>query len=220
MGVVDTRVAKGCRERYKKNDIDYGGCLCIWANSLSPSPSPLPFRPSLSHKPTQASTHGVPYHRRARGRSQLGRRPPQRGVGPRRRAQRRFGGAVADEGVQGGASGGAGVSAHPAGARGVRRAYFGWESERRVEAESGDAAVGADACSRDRSLWPRVLRGEGRPRRPRWINRRANAFFFRGGRGVRGSPAVVMRRVPRCSRSRGGRERQRRGASVPARRRR
>jgi hypothetical protein len=43
------------------------------------------------------------------------------------------------------------VSEHPAGARGVRRALFGWDSERRVEARSGDDAVGAHAYSRDRT---------------------------------------------------------------------
>jgi hypothetical protein len=45
-----------------------------------------------------------------------------------------------------------------------------------------------------------------------------NTFFFRGGGGVCGSPATVMRRDLQCSRDRDGRERQRRGASAPDRR--
>jgi hypothetical protein len=102
--------------------------------------------------------------------SQLGRlarhRTP-RGVGPCREAQGRFGRAAADAGVQGLASGGDGVSEDPAGARSVRRIWSGCDSERRVEAGPGDAAVGAHARSRDRSLQPRVLRGERHPRRPR-----------------------------------------------------
>jgi hypothetical protein len=48
-------------------------------------------------------------------------------------------------------AGGAGVSTHPAGARGVP-VYSGCrDSERRVATGSGDATVGAHACSRDRS---------------------------------------------------------------------
>jgi hypothetical protein len=58
----------------------------------------------------------------------------RRGVGPRRRAQRRRRDAAAVEGVQGVVRGGDGVPEHPAGARGVRRAFFGRESERRVDA--------------------------------------------------------------------------------------
>jgi hypothetical protein len=48
-----------------------------------------------------------------------------------------------------------------------------------------------------------------------------DAFFFRGGgRDVCGAPAAVVRRDVGCSRDQGGRERQRRGASAPDRRRR
>jgi hypothetical protein len=70
---------------------------------------------------------------------------------------------AADERVQGGASGGEGVAEDTAGAGGVRRVYFesSWEGERRAEAESGDAAVGAHACSRNCTRRTRVLRGEG-----------------------------------------------------------
>jgi hypothetical protein len=72
-----------------------------------------------SLKPHTLRTHG------AQGRRQLGRRArhrPPRGVGPRRREQRRARRCVAaDERVSGVASGGEGLSEHPAGARGVRR---------------------------------------------------------------------------------------------------
>jgi hypothetical protein len=131
----------------------------------------------------------------------------------------------ADAGVQGCARGREGVSTHPPGARGVRRVYS-WDSRRRVEAGSCEDAMGAQACSRDRTHPARVLRGERRPRRARRKHARrrfhlecGNAFFFGGGKGVCESPATVMRRDPRCSRDRGGRERQRRGASAPSRRR-
>jgi hypothetical protein len=59
------------------------------------------------------------------------------------------------------------LSQHPAGARGVRRAFFGCGSERRVEAESGDDAVGAHGCSRYCAYGSCVLRGERHPRRAR-----------------------------------------------------
>jgi hypothetical protein len=122
----------------------------------------------LPHK-ERHTHHGRP-PRHARGSPQLGRRPrhlPPRGMGPRRRARRPRRGVAADAGLQGGAR----VAEQTAGARCVRRCYWGCgESERRVEAGPGDAAVGAHACSRNRSLPPRVLRGEGHHRRPRWSN--------------------------------------------------
>jgi hypothetical protein len=94
-------------------------------NGVSPSSphNPPPFRPSLTHNTHAVATHGAPRHPRASQLGGLARHRPPRGVGPRRQAQRRFGGAAADAGVQGVSGGGVGVSAHPAGARGVRRAY-------------------------------------------------------------------------------------------------
>jgi hypothetical protein len=176
---------------------------------------------SLLQPQTTQRTNGAPRHHRARGRSKLARRPPQRGMGPRRQTQRRRGGVAADEGVQGGASGAKDFlstlpglvvcSSYTGRVGGVWRlelATMRWEH-------------------RDLSLQPRVLRGAWLPSgaqrsnsRRRRLHLEGGNAFFRGGRGVRGAPATVTRRILRCSRIGGGGERQRRGASAPARRRR
>jgi hypothetical protein len=106
---------------------------------------------------------------------------------------------AADAGVQGGAGGGEGVSQHPAGARRVQRVFEWWGSEKRVEAESGDAAVGGHAWSRERSLRPLVLRREGQPCRPRRMGlrwrqhlERGNAFFRGGGVRIHAAAAIAV----------------------------
>ena len=96
------------------------------------------------------------------------RRLPPRGVGPRRCVQRARRGVAPDGGMQGGARGVEGVAGDPAGDGAVRRICTGGERQRGVETESGDTTVGAHACSCERTHQPYVLRGEGRPRRPRW----------------------------------------------------
>ena len=108
------------------------------------------------------------------------------------------------------------------GARRVWRIYCQENNKGSVAAESIDTAMGTHACSRQRTLWTRVLRGEGRPRRPRWTDARSRVHLECGdtfeGKGVRGAPTAVMRWDPCCSRHRGERERQQRGASAPAQR--
>ena len=105
-------------------------------------------------------------------RQELGRRPrrlPPRGVGPRCYLQRARRSVAAAGGVQSGARGGEGVSGDPPSAAGVRWVLNGeWRGgcERGVGAQSSDDGVGGHACSFERTLLPRVLRGEGRPRRP------------------------------------------------------
>jgi hypothetical protein len=164
---------------------------------------PFAFASTRMHKPHN-STHGAPaHHRRARGRCQLGRRArhrPPRGMGPRPEngdglvdAWRLMSVCTASrEGAKEwlGTRYTTGLSARREGGLVcVRRVFFGWASERRVEARPGDAAVGAHACSRDRSLQPRVLRGERHPRRSRWKNvrRRRQADLLGSGDAFSGA---------------------------------
>ena len=128
--------------------------------------------PSLT---LQRHEHGAFTVHHPRGSRKLGCRPrlrPRRGVGPCRCVQRTRGGVAAVGGMQSIASGGEGVSGNTPAADGVRRIQIGvctrWrmDSERDVGAQSGDNAMGGHACSFARTLQPRVLRGEGRARRP------------------------------------------------------
>ena len=58
-----------------------------------------------------------------------------------------------------------------------------------VKTGSGDDAVGAHAFSRERKRWPRVLRGEGRLRRPRRSN--DGRRLLEGGNAFEGAEAFV-----------------------------